>query len=104
MCRTQLEICGAMKMKRKKNNPWAAIRNDWGQVKPYIQIHEDKHKKRPKHKKRQEGARMNKCLYCDSADRCEYLSTEEICEYCVKGPCPHEASNSTSGEAYEKID
>ena len=31
-----------------------AIRNDWGEVKPYTRIHESKKHKKPKHKKREE--------------------------------------------------
>lgn len=42
------------KKKKKQINPWAAIRNDWGNVKPYTQVHEDRRRKRTKHKKRAE--------------------------------------------------
>jgi hypothetical protein len=31
-----------------------SIRNDWGEVKPYTQVHESKKYKKPKHKKREE--------------------------------------------------
>lgn len=43
-----------MKKKNVKVSPWAAIRNDWGKVKPYTQVHEDKRKKKPKHKGREQ--------------------------------------------------
>lgn len=43
-----------MKKEKDEKNPWAKLRNDWGQVKPYTRIHQDKRKKKPKHKKKEE--------------------------------------------------
>lgn len=47
-----------MTMNKKKNNKQRtqyevirAIRNDWGTVKPYTRIEQDKRFKKPKHKK-----------------------------------------------------
>lgn len=43
--------------KKSKNKPrstyevYRSIRKDWGEVKPYTRIEEDKRKKKPKHKK-----------------------------------------------------
>lgn len=42
-----------MKKKKKNENPWSSIRNDWGQVKPYTRVHEDRRKRKPKHKKKE---------------------------------------------------
>lgn len=43
-------------MKKQNTNPTyevvRKIRGDWGQVKPYTRIEEDKRKKKPKHKKK----------------------------------------------------
>ena len=47
-------------MSKKKRKPTVKTfkeiaqtqRRDWGEVKPYTRIHEDKRRKRPKHKER----------------------------------------------------
>lgn len=35
---------------------------------------------------------MNRCIYRDDNSHCAKLSDEEVMEYCVEGPCPHEGN------------